>query len=59
VIVKEKAMDVVGTTHGKRKDVRTGFLCRNLKERDHFEYLDVYVRVILKLILNRVGSGPD
>ena len=36
-----------------------GLLCAHLKERDHFEYLGVDVRVILKLILNRMGSGPD
>jgi hypothetical protein len=49
----------VGTTYGKRKEVHTGFLCGNLKERDHLEYPGVYVRVIVKLILNRMRSGPN
>ena len=54
-----KEMGVVGTTYGNRKEMHTGFLCGNLKERDYLEYLVVDVRVILKLILNRMGSGPD
>ena len=57
--IKQKEMGVVGTTYGKRKEVHTEFLCGNLKERDHLEYLGVYVRVILKLVLNRIGRGPD
>ena len=52
-------MGGVDTTYGKRKEVHTGFLCGNLKERDHLEYLGVDVRVILKLILNMMGRGPD
>ena len=30
-------------------EMHTGLWCRNLKERDHFEVLVVYDRIILKL----------
>jgi hypothetical protein len=34
----------MGTT-----EIHTGLWCRNLKEREHFEIIVVYHRIILKL----------
>jgi hypothetical protein len=37
-------------------ETHTGLWCRNLKERDHFEVLVVYDRIILKLFSEKYDS---
>ena len=48
---RRKEMSGVGSTYGKRKEVRTGFLWGNLKERGHMEYLGVDVEGNIKIDL--------
>jgi len=37
--------------------VHAGFWCRNLRDRDHLEDLDVDGRIILRRIFKKLGGG--
>jgi hypothetical protein len=40
-------------------EVHTGLWCRNLRERDHFEYLGVDGRIVLKWIFKKWDRDMD
>jgi hypothetical protein len=42
--------------HAYGREVRTGFWFDNLRKRDHLENLGLDKRIILKFILNIIGS---
>jgi hypothetical protein len=39
-----------------RQQMHTEFWCGNLEVRGHFEDIGIYLRIILKWVLNRIGG---
>jgi len=59
-VIRSKRMSSAGhvaLSGGGGGKMHTGFGCRNLTERDHFENLGVDGRIIMELFSNRLGRG--
>lgn len=55
--IKRKGLTVQGMRYVQgRSEMSTGFWWENLKERGNLESISVGGRIILKWILNRIGS---